>query len=529
MKRSTSTRSNWLAGGALGQHSAPAAAPLVPDAPAAAARAPGAPRSATPSLSPSLPWAEPAILTVDGREGIVTVNSAAETLFGWPANQLLGHPVGKLIPQRLRMRHEAGMAAMRTQEGLRTRVFGESISATGQRRDGSEFPLELRIAPGASRTKPGPDAAPEVYRVEVRDLSPVDESQAQIAQLKRRFRDLVTQLPSPACIVEQAQVLYANPAFAALMGLSDATSASGLRVADVLSARTAAALTARARALAAGESISTALDDHIQPAPGVKRHIELHTMLLDASHGSLLVMLNPLAAPGELGPGMNSLHSQSGELRELSDRLMEAREDERRRIARELHDELGQQLSALKMSLSRIAQAGDLSAVSLQAQAAQQMIDGIVSATRRIAADLRPLMLDDLGLNSAIEWLAREVEKRGRLRIHLQVDPCGELVGEPHATGLYRMVQEALTNVERHAQATEVTVELRRTRHEISLCVRDDGIGFALGATRKSGSHGLLGLRERARMLGGILEIDNLPGGGGSVSVRLPLGQNIAP
>ncbi len=202
---------------------------------------------------------------------------------------------------------------------------------------------------------------------------------------------------------------------------------------------------------------------------------------------------------------------------------MEVREDERRRISRELHDELGQQLSALKMALTTLSNEANPDTLHRKARQALHMVDGIVAASRRIAADLRPQMLDDLGLSAAIEWLSGQVQARSGLEIRLQLDPCEARLDERQATALFRMVQEALTNVERHAKAHEVRLELLCRHQEVLLTVSDDGVGFSRDCDRKLGSHGLLGLRERARMLGGSLHIDNMPGGGASLCVRLPL------
>jgi signal transduction histidine kinase len=241
---------------------------------------------------------------------------------------------------------------------------------------------------------------------------------------------------------------------------------------------------------------------------------------------------------------------RSQDWRDWSDRLMEVREEERRRISRELHDELGQQLSALKMALGQLlqpqarrvnwvchkspynfndAQADMLAGLERRVAYAQSLLDGLVAATRRIAADLRPPMLDDLGLSEALGWLCREVQKRTGLQIDLQVVGLESGLDEPYTTALYRMVQESLTNIERHAQATQAWVELACTDEAVVLRVRDNGKGMDLGATQKNGCHGLVGLSERARMLGGTLELENHPPAGCCVSVRLPYGRCVAP
>ncbi|MBX3637416.1 MAG: sensor histidine kinase, partial [Rubrivivax sp.] len=210
-------------------------------------------------------------------------------------------------------------------------------------------------------------------------------------------------------------------------------------------------------------------------------------------------------------------------LRGLSASVVDAREQERRRIARELHDELGQRLSALKLELAGCAGSAGLRPEDPRLQAMLAMLDDTMASVRRIAADLRPLMLDDLGLAAAIEWLAAEATRRLGMQVQVEVDELDPELGEPLAIAVYRMVQEALTNVARHARASRVQVVLHCRGGELRLTVQDDGVGFDLPAPGRPGSYGLLGMRERARLLGGRVEIDNPPEGGGRVRVWLPL------
>jgi len=211
------------------------------------------------------------------------------------------------------------------------------------------------------------------------------------------------------------------------------------------------------------------------------------------------------------------------ELRRLSANVVEAREEERRRIARELHDELGQRLTALKMELSTLGPAAARRSQDGRITKMLEMVDDTVAAVRRIAADLRPMMLDDLGLNAAIEWLARDAGHRMGIQITVRLGEEDPPVAQGAAIALFRMVQEALTNVARHAHATEVCIEMRQEGGELLLRVRDNGVGFSDRSTQQDGRYGLLGIRERAYMLGGRLEVDNPPGGGGQITVRLPL------
>jgi signal transduction histidine kinase len=149
------------------------------------------------------------------------------------------------------------------------------------------------------------------------------------------------------------------------------------------------------------------------------------------------------------------------------------------------------------------------------------MVDGMVASTRRIAADLRPLLLDDLGLLAAIEWLVQNFIQRTGVSCTLLADENLELQ-EPYATAVFRIVQEALANVAKHAGATEVTVVIDTLPSAISLAVRDNGRGFATQEPRKPQSLGLMGLQERALLLKGSVELHSAPGQGTRVEVSIP-------
>ena len=151
------------------------------------------------------------------------------------------------------------------------------------------------------------------------------------------------------------------------------------------------------------------------------------------------------------------------------------------------------------------------------------MLDETMTAVRRIAADLRPLMLDDLGLNAALEWLARESARRMGFEVTVRLGQHDPALDKDGTIAVYRIVQEALTNVVRHAHATAVRIELRESRGELVLTVQDNGVGFTLEAARKPASFGLLGIRERAQLLGGSMQTDNPLVGGARITVRLPL------
>ncbi|WP_321939846.1 PAS domain-containing sensor histidine kinase [Paraburkholderia sp. J8-2] len=209
----------------------------------------------------------------------------------------------------------------------------------------------------------------------------------------------------------------------------------------------------------------------------------------------------------------------------------QARENEQKRIARELHDDLGQRIAALKMALTlhgtELARALPTQMRAKQEAIAQigTQIDALAVAVRRIAADLRPTILDDLGLQAALEWLAEDFQNRYGVTIQCQLDISEPDLGEYAATALFRVVQEALTNVARHAHAHRVTIELRNDAKLCRLRVSDDGDGFDPLAASRPDAFGLIGMRERILQLGGSLTIESRTGAGVTISaeLRLPL------
>ncbi|MBI4196163.1 MAG: PAS domain S-box protein [Betaproteobacteria bacterium] len=220
-----------------------------------------------------------------------------------------------------------------------------------------------------------------------------------------------------------------------------------------------------------------------------------------------------------------ALEQSHRELRELYGVMHEVREAERIRIARELHDELAQWLTALKMDISWVAGRlpGDLRPLVDKTNRMKAVVDTTVAAVRRIAADLRPAMIDDLGLVPAIESLLHEFSQRSGLLVSLETKVDDADFRDPLATALYRMVQEALTNIARHAGATRAEVSLARENGDLVVRVRDDGKGIERGLPRKEKSFGLLGIQERAQTLGGAARFYTPDEGGTVVEITIPL------
>jgi PAS domain S-box-containing protein len=220
----------------------------------------------------------------------------------------------------------------------------------------------------------------------------------------------------------------------------------------------------------------------------------------------------------------DTLRHQSQELRELSARVQEAREEEKTRIARELHDELGQLLTALKMDLSTLNHSPE-SDRAARIAAMHLLLDQTVASTRRIAADLRPLMLDDLGLAEAAGWLVEDFGQRSGVAGRIELGGAEMLDGLPKAvaTAVYRALQESLTNIARHAGARNAWVTIGAAEGVLQVEIEDDGRGIAPEDAAKPRSLGLKGMRERLAQVGGTLEVARVPRGGTRVRLRVPL------
>jgi PAS domain S-box-containing protein len=338
--------------------------------------------NATARLAALLDSAMDAIITIDGAHRIVLYNRAAEKLFGWQPEQVMGQPLDMLLPLRYRGTHAAHVRHFGA-TGVTSRRMGDGTVLSGLRRDGREFPMD-----------------------------------ASISQLETAEGHLFTVI------------------------LRDVTER-------------------------------------------VRAQHELAAMAAQAS---------------------------------------KVREEEKSRVARELHDELAQSLTALKMDAIWLKDQmrRDPEAAARKLDAMLAMLDDSVAATRRIAADLRPLVLDDLGLVAALDWLAQSFVQRTGVPCELEADEEMEL-REPYATAVFRIVQESLANVAKHAQAKQVKVALERTADAVILDVCDDGVGFDTAAPRKPSSLGLAGLRERASLALGRIDIASRPGEGTRVHARIPV------
>ncbi|TDP64122.1 PAS domain-containing sensor histidine kinase [Roseateles toxinivorans] len=460
-----------------------------------------------------------ALITVDDAQRVVMFNTAAQRMFGCTEEQAMGSELSRFLPERYRAGHAEQVQTF-CASGTASRQMGQNADLRGLRADGTEFPLAATIVRSASPVGITP-AGPTLLSALLSDLSGEQCLLAELDALRQQFQSLFEAAPVAIIVVEQTRVVLANQASVDMLRAGHMTELLGRSILEFIEPKAHRALNeAIEHALLHAGEIST-VQQPLRCLDGSTLKVEIAVVAFE----------HPARAAAQLVVTDVTSHSTSLEvllrsgdaLRRLSGSLIDAREEERRRISRELHDELGQRLSALKMGLVGLGTELHGRASQKQLEAMLGTLDGIVAAMRRIAADLRPLMLDDLGLNAAIEWLAHESARRLGLEVSVDLDETEPPADHRMATALYRMVQEALANVGNHAGARRVWISLHRVGEVIELTVWDDGMGFPDPMPTRDDAFGLLGMSERAALLGGRLVFDNAPEGGARVRVQLPL------
>ena len=262
----------------------------------------------------------------------------------------------------------------------------------------------------------------------------------------------------------------------------------------------------------------SALVDRVQAAPIERERLPED---LDPNLSRLAAAINSM---------LDRLDERTLQMRALTERVINAHEEERKRIARQLHDDTAQSLSILIVNLERLDGLIPLDQPDVQTRlrAARELATRTLKDLRQTAYDLRPTMLDDLGLAPAIRWYARSRLEEAGVHVRLNIANEATTRFSPQLeTTLYRIAQEAITNIVRHADATTATIHLRRENSHICLRIEDDGCGFDVAQTPRQAVHlqhfGLLGIRERAELVGGAASLLSEPGHGTCLEVTLPL------
>jgi signal transduction histidine kinase len=252
--------------------------------------------------------------------------------------------------------------------------------------------------------------------------------------------------------------------------------------------------------------------------------METHSVPLRGPGGAVVAALGITRDVTARRRAERLLRERERELRSLTAHLQQVREEERKRMAREIHDVLGQTLTALRLDLDWLSQSLRPGEQTLTRKIADMsaLVVSTIRSVRRIATELRPVVLDDLGLAAAIQWQAREFSERTGVDCRLRAPPDDDGLDPDAAATLFRIFQEALTNIARHARATLVETALRRDGEHLVLEVWDNGRGITDAERENPDSLGVVSMRERAMLLGGSLEITGFAGRGTRLRVAVP-------
>jgi PAS domain S-box-containing protein len=447
-----------------------------------------------------------AIIIIDADQRIALFNAAAEQIFHCPSAEAMGTDIGRFVRGHLLLQPYAVDSAP-------MRKMAQHLALNGVRADGAEFPIDASLSQVHLH-------GTNLFIVILRDVTERKQVEAALRESEEQHRTILRTAMDGFWLVDtQGRLLEVNETYCRMSGYS-AQELLTMTIPD-LEAQEAVDDTA-----AHIQRIMTQGNDRFESRhrrkDGSSFDVEVGVQYRSIDGGRFVVFLQDIT---ERKRAEQELKRSQQELRGLSKAANEALEAERRRTARELHDELGQALTALKMDLESLRSAlpPDQSELEERTRAMHALLDSTIAATRRIAADLRPLMLDDLGLAAALDWLTHNFSKHTGIATDLVIDDSVAQVAEPIASALYRITQESLTNVAKYAQATKAEVRLEGDGDWVELTVRDNGRGIEASDQDKRGAFGLLGIRERVTLLGGEVAIKGEPGGGSEVSARIPL------
>jgi two-component system sensor histidine kinase UhpB len=465
-----------------------------------------------------------AIVLVNALMKVAFWNKGAEATFGYSAEEMIGQPVTNIIPERYRDVLEWNVQRARLVE--RFIMTSSTLELVGRRKDGGEFPLELSLAAWKGK-------ADLFFTIIIRDITERRLAEEELDRLHRHNEVVLNSAGEGIYGVDrEGRATFVNPAAAKMFGLE----------ADEVIGKSMHALVHHTAASGQPmpEHMCRIRDTLVS---GQTRHDEDDVFWRrDGTNFPVEYVSTPMRERGEVVGAVvvfkdtterkraeEKLQDSLRRLRKLSRRLEGVREEERGRIARELHDELGVGLTCLKIDLSRLggllgerAVAPDRTKIEDRIRGMKEQVDATIASVQRIVAELRPGVLDDLGLVAAIEWVCRDFQRRTGITCRCVVSHEDLRVDPEHATAVFRICQEALTNVARHAHATVVDVRLEEVDGMVSLRVRDNGRGIPPERLSDAKSFGLLGMRERAGLLGGEVHVDSREGQGTTIALRLP-------
>ncbi|HTO94752.1 MAG TPA: PAS domain-containing sensor histidine kinase [Bacteroidota bacterium] len=460
-----------------------------------------------------------AVILTDERGVITGANSQAATLFGYPPGALVGMDIDLLVPEEARPAHREHRSLYYSAPAIR-RMGGRGTLA-GRRSDGSVFPADISLSPYRSAD------GPLIISV-VRDVSERVRLEEARRESEERYRALVDLSPEAIVVHASGMIVYVNEATVRLLMAPSREALIGRSFLDFVPPEYKPDVIRRMALPEEEVRKEGPLLVKATRADGQDFYLEaIGSRITYRGVPAAQVILRDIS---DRVRAYEEISASREQLRSLATHLQSVRESERGAIAREIHDELGGALTALKLDLASFEdvlpgeESHDLRAALVEKlESMSSLIDSTVQTMRRIITQLRPVLLDSLGLSAAIEWLAEDFEHRTGIACRARIS--GEAFAHDHdrATAVYRIVQETLTNVARHSGATQVDIAMESDAAAFRLSVSDNGRGITGEQMDAGVSFGIIGMKERALILGGELTIAAGADGGTRVALVLPL------
>ncbi len=459
-----------------------------------------------------------AVILTDTDGVIRGANAQASRLFGYAAGELHGKEIDHLVPEEMRESH--GAHRSKFYRSMSVRAMGTGGEFAGMRRDGSTFPADISLSPVET------PAGTFIISV-IRDVTERVHLEEARRESEERYRSLVDLSPEAIVVHAAGTIIYVNEATTHLLLAPSREALIGREFLDFVPPDYKEDVLRRMAA--PPDDIQKEGPLLVKATRGDGKEFYLEAIGSRITYGGLPASQVILRDISDRVRAYEELRASREQLRRLSTHLQSARESERGAIAREIHDELGGALTALKFDIASFEEVlppgdggGIRDAVMEKLESMSALIDTTVQTMRRIITQLRPVLLDSLGLNAAIEWLAEDFEHRTGIRCETRIQGEEGLADRDRATAVYRIVQETLTNVARHAGATRVAITMETVGDSLRLTVHDNGKGVKEEEIRAQGSFGIMGMKERALILGGEVTLAAAREGGTIVTLTLP-------
>jgi len=457
-----------------------------------------------------------ALVIVDGRGRIEVANGPTQRMFGYAPGELIGQSIAVLVPERFRGAHEDLVGGF--MKHPRTRAVGSGVALFGRRKDATEFPVDISLSPIATPHGPAVVAA-------IRDITDVRDADDLRRKGDRVLRSVLESAPDAMVVVNsQGRIQIVNSRTEQLFGYTRAE-LLGMSVDDLVPASlrpTHAAHRARFFRDPRLRPMGLGLDLFGRRNDGTEFPVDISLSTLPTEEGLLVIAAVRDVTDRKLAEKQLARSQEVAERRRLVAHLVQAQEEERRKIAADIHDDSVQAMTAASLRLQQLRK-------HITTEQQQEVITRLdeavresITRLRRLMFDLRPPSLDRIGVGPAV----RELLDRIRAEIDIEYTLDDNLTTEPSndlRIELYRITQEALTNIRKHAGAHHVKIELRQVEQGYQVHIADDGVGFDVASRSGQPGHlGLIAMRERATIAGGWWTLDSKPGRGTMVDFWLP-------